>query len=69
MGDTRSSTKMEEFYSPARMSDLYQTPDNSDLKRELEESAKRKLRTLRMLLILWVVSFAIVLCWFTLSRL
>jgi len=60
---------MGDFYNAGGMSDLYQKPENSDVKESLKESANRKLKTLRALLILWVLSFAIVLFWFTLSRL
>jgi hypothetical protein len=60
---------MEEIYSQAGMSNLFQAPDSADFKRELAENTRRKLRALRTLLIVWVVSFVVVLCWFTLSTL
>lgn len=59
---------MGNFYNAGDLSDVRQKDHRSCTIENLMNSSKRKLRTLRALLILWALSFGIVLFWFTLSN-
>ncbi|HTE07237.1 MAG TPA: hypothetical protein VK628_00655 [Flavitalea sp.] len=47
------------------MNDLYPAAENPD-KNDNKESAQRKLRRLRIMLVVWIFSFLIAVIWFTL---
>jgi hypothetical protein len=59
---------MRDLYTTGGVSGSYR-PENGDMGNEMKQMVQRKLRTLRMLLILWVLSFIVVLFWMGLSHL